>query len=277
MPTARGRLITIFLLNKIHYTLVFYFFLMATALAVAQDSYSLKIISTDQSAKAIAALTSKLPTTYMDTVSLRSALQDWLLELHGQAYLGASIDTLVHVGREYMAFLHLGKRYQWAKLAHADIEAVYLDRVGYRERLYRNNLFSYKEVQKLLKDLLTYAENNGYPFAKVYLDKVEINGDQISAHLQMNKGPLIRIGSVEIIGNLRLSPSYLSRYLSITEGDLYSRERVLRIRDRLRELPFVQIKSDPVVAFRGEIANINLYVENRSAQPLRFLNWCFAQ
>lgn len=239
--------------------------------AAAQSTYRLRVVTTDQFTPLSDDLTGRLPAEFTDTLSISNALKEWVLELHGQAYLEASVDTLVRVDREYIAFLHLGGQYRWATLTNGNIDPVFLDKVGYRERLYQNRPFAYQQVKKLLESLLTYAENNGYPFAKVYLDSIQIGTGQIGAQVKMDKGPLITIERIELVGDLRLSPVYLSRYLDLEAGDLYNRERVLRIRDRLRELPFVQVQSDPVIAFRGDKAIIRLALMNRSASRFDFL------
>lgn len=247
------------------------FFFAVIHTVVAQPAISLRIVTTDQVVPLPETLTENLPKQFQDSLSLRTALRDWVLDLHGRSYLEASVDTLAKVGSEYIAFVHLGGRYQWASLQNGNVDPVFLDQVGYRDRLFAGRPFSYQQATKLLGDLLEYAENNGYPFARVYLDQIRIDGDRISAALMLEKGPLITIGEIEVVGNLKLSPVYLSRYLGLSEGDLYNHERVLRLRERLRELPFVQIQSDPVVAFRGDRANIRLALSNRSASRFDFL------
>lgn len=250
----------------------FLFFVMLTIQPVySQSSFILRIVTTDQSAPLPETLTEDLPDNFPDSLSLRSALQEWVFDLHARAYLEASVDTLARIDSSYIAFVHLGQRYQWASLRNGNVDPVFLDQVGFRDRLYAGRPFSYEQVAKLQSKLLEYAENNGYPFARVYLDSLQIGKDRIAAALMLEKGPLVTIGEIEVVGNLKLSPVYLSRYLGLAAGDLYRRDRVLRIRERLRELPFVSIQADPVVAFRGETANIRLALANRSASRFDFL------
>lgn len=239
--------------------------------AGAQTPYRLHLITTDQPLPDRAAWLSKLPERFPDSLSIRVALQELVLELHGQAYLEAAVDTVARVGEVFTAFLHLGRPYEWAALSNGNIDDVFLDKVGFREQLYRGRLFSYGQVKKLQERLLEYAENNGYPFARVYLNEIAVVNDRISAKVMLDKGTLVTIDQLEVSGDLHLSASYLSRYLGIRPGDLYSRERVLRIRDRLRELPFVQLQADPLVAFRGERANIQLRLGDRNASRFDFL------
>ncbi|MCB0630243.1 MAG: BamA/TamA family outer membrane protein [Saprospiraceae bacterium] len=238
---------------------------------IGQESYALKVIITDQEVGQSGGAVLLPDKTYADTLTLRKSLQEWLLALHGRAYLEASVDTLTHIGPEYLAFVHIGRTYRWAKLENGNVPPVFLDKIGFRERLYRNRPFAYGEVQQLMTRLLEYAENNGYPFAEVYLDQLEIGTDQINAKLMLNTGPLFTIDELNMRGDLRLSTTYLSRYLGIQPGDLYSRERILRIRERLRELSFLTVRTDPMVAFRGDRAAIGLDLANRPASRFDFI------
>lgn len=249
----------------------FYFmWLIGVLPLVAQENYSLKVIITDQEAGQLSDIS--LPEdAYPDTLSLRMRLQEWIIDLHGSAYLEASVDTLTNIGRKYLAFVHLGETYRWAELENGNVPPVFLDKVGLRERMYRNRPFEYGEVQQLMSRLLEYAENNGYPFATVYLDSLRIGNDEVAAKLMLDTGPLFTIDEIAVSGDLRLSPAYLRRYLGIQPGDLYSRERILRVRDRLRELPFLTLRSDPVVGFRGERAVIRLDLANRPASRFDFI------
>lgn len=237
----------------------------------AQDNYQLKVVLTDQPTRDLESLAGKLPQQYRDTTQLIAALQRWVLTLHGRSYLEASIDTLARNGRQYLAFVHLGQAYQWAMLRNGNVDPAFLDRIGYRERLYRQSPFAYPEVQRVQEDLLTYAENNGYPFARVYLDEIVIGDGRIQAALMLDKGPFVTFAALEVRGDLQLSLTYLSQYLGIRAGEPYNRRRVLRVRDRLRELPFVRLVSDPGVAFRGEQATVQLNLDRRSASRFDFL------
>ena len=58
--------------------------------------------------------------------------------------------------------------------------------------------------------------------------------------------------------------SYLQNYLGLKPGSLYSKEKILKVRDRLRELPFLQEKKNVTVTFNENQATINLKMESSS-------------
>ena len=139
------------------------------------------------------------------------------------------------------------------------------------KKLYNDKPFNYWEVVKLQESLLQYAENNGYPFAAVWLDSIEVENNKISAQLFMQKNHLILIDTINIIGDAKISAGYLENYLGLKEGDLYDKSQVLKIRNRIKELPFLQERSDATVTFSGDKATINLFLENRKSSRFDFL------
>lgn len=238
--------------------------------AINQSNFQLKFLPLDAKPAQLEKIVT-YQSSFSDSISLIGELKDIILKLQGQAYLEASIDTLVQTDSIYVAMLHLGRQFEWANLKNGNVEEVFLEQVGFRERLYRNKPFSYKDVRKLQESLLTYAENNGYPFARVWLDSIRIQGEKIRAQVFMEKNQLVLIEKLSIQGDVKLSKAYLNNYLGIAEGSLYSKEKVLRIRDRIRELAFLQAEKDPTITFEEDRATINLFLKKKRASQFDFL------
>ena len=77
-------------------------FNLATVSVLAQKNYTLKIVTTDQPIQIIEELADKVAGTYPDSLSLKTALKKWILDLHEQAHLEAAVDTLARIGeKEY--------------------------------------------------------------------------------------------------------------------------------------------------------------------------------
>ncbi|MEJ0103088.1 MAG: hypothetical protein WDO19_11235 [Bacteroidota bacterium] len=56
------------------------------------------------------------------------------------------------------------------------VDADLLDAVGWRERQFTDKPMDFEQVKTWQEKILVYLENNGYPFAKVYLDSLQIEG-----------------------------------------------------------------------------------------------------
>jgi len=237
---------------------------MAGQAIVAQKPLQLKVEAFDAT---IEELDEKLTyeTNPIDSLTVVEQLQSIILQLHGQAYLEASIDSLNQSDSLVTAYLHLGREYEWAALRNGNVDEAFLSQVGFRERLYRKKLFYYTDVLELQESLLSYAENNGYPFAAVWLDSIEINDGVVSAQLMMNKSKLVIMDGINVIGEANISKKYLENYLGIKEGTLYSKARVKKVKPRLKELAFVRELQNATVTFRGDRAVTNLFLEKQKA------------
>lgn len=211
------------------------------------------------------------PAAFADTAAIAAYLQKALNELHADAFLEASADSLVYRDSSCTAYLHLGPRYEWLELGRGDVEEALLNAAGFRERLYHGRPFRYDQLRKLQERLLGYLENHGYPFAAVWLDSIETAASQARAQLKVARGPLILMKALEVEGDARVSPAYLRNYLGIQEGAPYDQSKVLRIRNRIRELPFLQLSQDPLVDFLGGQATVRLLLDKKRASRFDFV------
>ncbi|MEL6863775.1 MAG: BamA/TamA family outer membrane protein [Bacteroidota bacterium] len=238
---------------------------------LAQSPYQLYLQAIDSSSS-LSADEQQYNRSYPDSLSLIKALQTLLFDLHGQAYLEASIDRLVFEDSLCNAYLHKGEMYQWAQLDISGVDEAYLSQVGFRERRYSQKPFYYKEVIRLQESLIEYAENNGYPFASIRLADLQLGSGSLSARLSMEKGRLVYFEGLNIITeDVRLSKRYLENYLGIREGALFSLAKVKRIRTRIKELPFVQEIRDATITFTGNKATINLFLKKRKNSRWDFI------
>jgi len=215
----------------------------------------------------------KFKTEHADSAAVFTELRNVVQQLQNQAYLEASVDTVSRVGNTFVALLHVGKPYQWTTLANGNVEAAFLDESGFRQKLYQHKPLAPEQLQRLLENLLTSAENNGYPFARVWLDSLHFDGERVSAKLMMEKNQLVLFEGIEVASqdSLKISESYLSNYLGIKAGTPYDRSQILKIRRHLRELPFLQVSRDPIVGFANDRATVKLFLEKRRASRFDFL------
>ena len=245
------------------------FYIDSGSSLVAQRSVALdlKITGTEKEHPAW----EELAKTYSDSLALIGELQTIITNLRNDAYLAASIDTVIWRDTIAQVTLETGAQYEWTSLENGNVESVFLEQVGFRERLLDGKPFRYTQLVKIQEKLLNYAENNGYPFASVWLDDIVIEDGKIGAKIFMQKNKLIFFDKIKIQGNAKITTRYLENYLGIRNGELYSREKILKIKSRLRELPFVTEKQNATVSFTGDQATINLFVNKKNASRFDFL------
>jgi outer membrane protein assembly factor BamA len=220
---------------------------------------------------------------FADSALVFNELKNIIAQLQAQSHLEASIDSTHRQDSILTAWLHIGPAYEWTNLRNGNVPDDLLNRSGFRPKLFNGKLLRFTEIQKLQERLLQEAENTGFPFAKVSLDSVQFGSWQsggepassiqhpVSASIFLAPGPLVLFDSLAVEGDAKISMNYLRQYLGIHEGKPYSRQQVLRIRQRVRELPFLQEKKNALVSFRDGTANLRLFLEKKKASRFDFL------
>ncbi len=197
--------------------------------------------------------------------SLNKEITSCLTQLQQKGLLTSTTDSIIVDSSYYHVYLHLGKTYKWVSLANKNIDEEILSKIGFRDKLYNNRPFNEKQIQFFFKKVIHYYENNGYPFASIKLDSVQIESNKLSAQLYIEKYKLYKIDSVLIKGNATISNQYIKNYIRIKEGDIYNEESIRKISARIKELPFVIEEKKWKVIFTEEKSKVILYLNKKQA------------
>jgi outer membrane protein assembly factor BamA len=208
----------------------------------------------------------KVPETYANAAERENALNTLLRNCWNDGFLAAGYDSLQQDSVVLRAWLNAGAAYRWAYLQKGNVDEEILNAVGFRERRWRNRPLRLNEAARLQNDVLTWCENNGYPFAAVRLDSVQIlPGQTLSARLHLDKSRFTRIDSIEVKGDLKLASAFLHNYIGIAPGDAYNEQLLRAITARLRELPFLRETQSHTVLFTAKYTKLTLYLQKRRA------------
>ena len=232
----------------------------------AQKQFFLQIkINEADSAKKLAAL--RFEPMYKDTLSLKNAIWEWQKKQIEQGFLTSNIDKVVRKDSTFEAVLFVGNKYEWATLRKGNLSLSDLDKIGFRERIFKDKVFNYKELSFWINKILTYQENNGYPFASLGLDSILIAKDgKISADFKLKKNAFIRFGNLKLDDDsTRMSTNYLERYLDILPNAVFDKSKIKSIKNRLRELPFLSLEGEPYLVFEEKKAIVHLALKRKEA------------
>lgn len=236
----------------------------------AQQGYRLSLRGVDKDSATIVAATS-MQTSFVSQISCSEYINKLPGLLQSKGFVTASVDSVRYDSASASIVLFLGQLYRWAVLDAHSVEPAILDAVGWREKMFANRPIDFVQVQDWEEQILDYLENNGYPFAKVYLDSLTLEEDKVSALLKVNKGPLYKIDSIRLYGNAKISNSYLQRYLDIPNGSMYSKAKLLRINKRIRELTYVEEEKPADLTMLGTGSVLNLYLKQKKSSQVNII------
>jgi outer membrane translocation and assembly module TamA len=206
-----------------------------------------------------------IKTTFTDLKALYDYANALPQMLVIKGYLVASIDSSWLVADTLHIQLYLGNKYNWIQLGTKNIDKEILYKIGYAEKDFTDKPFNIIDLEVLKERLIHIYENEGYPFAKVYLDSVKVINDKISAVLTLNKLVLYKIDSIRNYGKLKLNNKFLQRYLNIKNGSLYNSDKLQDVDRRLLELPYAESLSNSSLDMLGRSAVLNINVNNKKS------------
>ena len=207
---------------------VLLFVLLAVNYAEAQNTYLLKMHSADRDSVFLAEVLA-IPSQFPSRFTCNDFINKLTADLRAKGYVTASLDSIYYDSTFANAVIFVGDIYKWADVDTKLIEPELLDAVGWRDRLFADKPMDFEQVKTWQEKMLVYLENNGYPFAKVFLDSLQMEDEKITALLKVDKGHLYKIDSIKINGDVKISNSFLQKYLDIKDGSPYNREKLKRI------------------------------------------------
>src|SRR5436190_12902505 len=236
----------------------------------AQDKYDLTIRATDKDSAFIT------PIALQNKFSSRAACVDYVNKLpsilQSKGYVTASLDSLHYDSVSARAVIFFGEAYHWAEINTDQVDPSLLTAVDWRAKNFPGKPMDFSQVQTWQEKILNYLENNGHPFAKVYLDSVQIGeNNQVSAVLKVEEGPVYKIDSVRVYGSAKISNNFLQRYLDISDGTIYSKQKLQIISRKIAELGYVEEEKPSDISMVPTGSVLNLYLRPRRSSQLNLL------
>jgi outer membrane protein assembly factor BamA len=144
---------------------------------------------------------------------------------------------------------------------HEDV----ITKLGYNEHFFSKRPFKYNELAQLMEKLISYYENNGYPFALAKLDSIQIDSQQISAQLVIEKNIYIQLDSLIIEGNAAINEKFLTRYLNIKNGMPYNEASFQSISKKINQLPFLFETKPAILKLTNKQNKLFLFLDKKNA------------
>lgn len=206
--------------------------------------------------------------SHPDSAEAVQELRALIYRLQQDAYLLASADSFYRRQDTLHVKLYVGQPFKWAQLRNGNLSEGILIESGFQEKFYRDTPFKPAEFVKLQQRILDYAERNGYPFATVWLDSLQLHSNSISATLMVDKAFTVTYDTLAIVGDTKTQPKFLMRYLQLLPGQLYNQDQIDASRRMLTALPYVKVSQAPQVRFVRDKAKVYYYLEDRQANQI---------
>jgi outer membrane protein assembly factor BamA len=200
-----------------------------------------------------------------DSLIITKYLREVLDNLRKEGYLAASIDSFNFENNKITAFCNRGFSFRWTRVSFDSVDRTVLHNARIRTRDYQNKQIDPQQLIRDQKKLVGVLENAGYPFASARLYNMRFEGNMAEGIMYLDRGPLIRIDSIIIKGNAKISSKYLQKQIGLEKDDLYRENKLIAISDRIKETTFLREIKPFEIEFRDGTADIYTYLDKNRA------------
>jgi len=238
--------------------------------AAAQDKYELNIRAVDKDSAFLNGV------GLQNNFASRAACVDYINKLPGvlqsKGFVTSSFDSLSYDSLSASLVIFFGQSYRWAEIRIDSANSSLLSSVGWRPKSFSGKSIDFDKLQLWQNKVLDYLENNGHPFAKVYLDSLQfLEDNKVSALLKVEEGPVYKIDSLRVYGNVKVSNNFLHHYLDIANGSVYNKRKLEIISRKLRELTYVEEEKPSDIAMVATGGVLNLYLKPKRSSQVNLL------
>lgn len=205
---------------------------------------------------------------YSSRIAAEQALNQLLAELKAEGYWQVVVENRKVRLDTLFVKINLGEASRWGNLDVSKVSSIWLEKANIRPKYLLERPVKQSEIEDLQNSLLEVAENNGYPFAQVWLDSLVWQAQRLQARLRYDTGPIMHFDSLIVEGSLKVKPHFLRTYLGIDSGLVFSQARVDEAALRLKQIPYLRLKGKPEVVFDSKRAYVRLNLQKRRANRL---------
>jgi len=180
-----------------------------------------------------------------------------------KGYVLANIDSLAWKDSiSASAYMYRGPQFDRLKISVAEEDRFLMRKIPrLSERFLRNVSFYPAEVERVLSEVLSFLENNGFPYASVRLIWDGVYASENQAELIINRGPEVILTKIHIKGEAEVSEKFLTNLIAIREGDYFNQERLERISARIKQTLFLDEIKPHELLFTPEGFELFLYLK----------------
>jgi len=140
--------------------------------------------------------------TYSSKKELLSNIDQIQKEAFEKGYLKFSIDGFMQLDSfSYRGSITIGEQYIWNAI---DLKIKGPNIPNYLKPKLKNKTISSTQIFTLYKSIITYYQNNGFPFTEIKFDSLSLNKNILSGILDVNVKQRFYFDEIKIQGNSKL-------------------------------------------------------------------------
>ncbi|MFH0893051.1 MAG: hypothetical protein V2A54_01345 [Bacteroidota bacterium] len=199
---------------------------------------------------------------FADSASMIMFVNKIQTEIWSQGFISAKFEIKDSAGKKCL-FIHLGKAWSHFRMNTSHLESNLIEEFQNDFTESAKKPFNPFHLSKIIYRVLAFYENNGFPFAQLYMDSIAFNQDTLHTSLRVEKNEKITLDSMRIIGNVKISSGFLKRYLGLDFPSSYDESVMKNIDKRLSDLSFISVTRPSELVFTPGSCKLLIYADSK--------------
>ncbi len=203
-----------------------------------------------------------------DSSEVIIALTNYLTQSYKNGYLKARFDSINIDSTSGNAFYYQGEKLKFGKISQGNIKEEALRKKNIDLQNLYNKTFNSQLLNQLFKKIISYYDNNGYPFAAVSLINLNLSDHLIDGELYIKEFGYYTIDSLIIKGDTEINERLLRKYINIEYNEVYNESKIENISKHINDIDFIEEAKPFELEFTENKANIYTYLKKRKANRI---------
>ena len=231
----------------------------------SQSHYNLKIEGIDTVSENIVRKM-RYPSEFNDSLSVILVLKNIVENIRNEGFMSATFDDIHKDSSSFLTTFSLGQKFNSGKIRLESIPETALAFAGLKNKKGGVDIIEFLKKRDLI---ITFFENNGYPFASINLDSIIQLENGINAIAKVATNNLFTVSSFIPTGYTKINIEYLLSHTNIKLGKSYDESIIKSIPEAINELSFVEIVGKPTLYFK-ENNTVQIVCELRKKSANQF-------
>lgn len=178
-----------------------------------------------------------------------------------RGYLSLFMEEEEVSGDSLQVKILLGEKYAWEHISQGNVPEEFSKNID-------PVTGDYSSASRWMREVISNAEDRGFPFAQIKLDSIQRKGNLISGVFKYDSGPLILWDSVKVAGDTKTQGKYLQNITGIQPGLPFSQKQLDEATQALSRSPYFVQTQSPQVDFQIQKAQPTFNLRDRNTNVL---------
>ncbi len=209
--------------------------------------------------EAITLKTKNIKSSYKKITAAEKDCKRLIKRLQKKGFLWTNLDTIFQENKQIYAHIFVGPT---AKIAN--IHCSFVDSTENIPKKLQKLIQTTTTINDLLllnNEIVSYYENNGFPFVSSQIIDLPNPTNQHTASIQIDKGNFVILDSIITNGSMKVKPSFLYGYLGLKRKHAYNESALKNVNKRLSELSFLSQTQEAALTFAPNKAALYIFAD----------------